>query len=359
MSLAADFEIHFPNFHLSTNFHLGEGEVLGIWGPSGSGKSSILKAMSGILDPTSGSIRFRGKTWLSKKDGINLPPEKRHIGFVLQEPTLFPHFTVQKNIAFGEKNSVNKATFDRAEVLKMLDCHKLLDRFPRDLSGGEQQRVALARGILTNPDILLLDEPVSSQDPLRKKQIFSFLKELPMLKMIVSHNPAEIEELSDQVLILQNGKSQQSRTEEAWQELYEERDAFSVLEARIIDVDPTDGLCRADCDGMDVVLPTGDRLPGDLVQIKLMARDVSIGLEPAFGTSILNAIPVTVDAIAEVSTTMVLVRMSWGQQKIVSHITKRSKTNLKLESGKAVFAFIKGMAIRANPAPGSIYNTEL
>ena len=199
------------------SFSLEKGQILTIIGPSGSGKTSILKAIAGLIKPNSGNISFL-KNILTSRD-IFIPTGKRKIGLMFQEDVLFPHYTVYENIEFGLLDK-NKKTRSKI-VLKLLDIFKLknvAELYPDKLSGGEKQRVALARILITKPKILLMDEPFSSLDNNLGKEISEFtmklLKKNNISVIFVTHDIKSAFRVSDRILIIKNGKIIQNDTPE-------------------------------------------------------------------------------------------------------------------------------------------------
>lgn len=194
-------------FTLEADFTVEKGEFLTIFGKSGSGKTTILRMIAGLEKPDEGYIEFDGKVYLDSSKKINLPPQKRNVGFVFQNYALFPNMTVYENVAYA----VDKKQLDRVdEVLKTVELYSLKDRYPSSLSGGQQQRVALARAIVKNPDILLLDEPLSALDYSIRSKLQDELKKIHKIfnltTVLVSHDKPEVFKLSDRVIYLEDGK---------------------------------------------------------------------------------------------------------------------------------------------------------
>lgn len=193
-------------FYLKENL---SSAVTGVFGPSGCGKSSLLSVIAGLLKPQKGSVILDGQILVDTTQGIMLPPQKRHIGLVFQDGLLFPHLSVKDNLLYGYKHLTDQEKhFHLTEISQLLEIDHLLQRLPRQLSGGEKQRVALGRAILYSPKLLLLDEPLSALDDLRKAQILPFLSrvrdevKIPML--YVSHAMSEISYLTEDVIYLEN-----------------------------------------------------------------------------------------------------------------------------------------------------------
>ena len=194
-------------FNLKFSFSSDKNTFLSIFGKSGSGKTTILRIIAGLEKADRGKIVVNNKVWLDTEKGIDIPPQKRNVGFVFQNYALFPNMTVLENILFAmNKKDVKKAL----EILKDVELEPLKDRYPNTLSGGQQQRVALARAIARNPEILLLDEPLSALDFSIRFKLQDLIKKLhqkfQLTTILVSHEPQEVIKLSDVVVHIENGK---------------------------------------------------------------------------------------------------------------------------------------------------------
>jgi molybdate transport system ATP-binding protein len=194
------------SFDVTVEKRLGEAEIAvsfrsdagltALFGPSGSGKTSILNMIAGLLTPDSGRVVVGGELLFG--NGVDLPPEARHAGYVFQDARLFPHLKVRANLLYGARRGVSRIGLD--EVVDLFGLDQLLGRWPRTLSGGEAQRVAIGRALLSNPRFLLLDEPLASLDQARADEIMRMIErvrdELKLPILYVSHNPAEVERLA-------------------------------------------------------------------------------------------------------------------------------------------------------------------
>jgi molybdate transport system ATP-binding protein len=186
-------------------------QVTALFGPSGSGKTSILYMIAGLLRPQSGSITLGDRTWLDTKRGIDLKPEQRRVGFVFQDQLLFPHMSVERNLLYGRRRRRDQArTIQPARVIEVLELGELLARYPRNLSGGEKQRVALGRSLLSGPELLLLDEPLAALDEGLKDRVLTYLEravaEWHVPTLYVSHNAREVRRLAEHVIVLEAGR---------------------------------------------------------------------------------------------------------------------------------------------------------
>jgi molybdate transport system ATP-binding protein len=192
-------------------FRSDENGITALFGPSGAGKSSIINMVAGLQKPDGGTVFIRERCLFDSARGVNLPPEKRKVGYVFQEDLLFPHLSVRGNLLYGRCSSRSgDEGVNVDQVVNLLGIGHLLSRTPKTLSGGEKQRVAFGRAVLSNPDILLMDEPLASLDDARKEEMLPFIKDLnvrfgiPVL--YVSHSLEEILTLTNHVIRLANGK---------------------------------------------------------------------------------------------------------------------------------------------------------
>jgi len=193
------------SFSVHAELQAGLG-VTALVGPSGAGKTTVLRAVAGLWRPDEGRIEVAENVLFDSAAGVNVPVKKRRLGIVFQDPLLFPHMSVDANLGFG--SPARNASWD--SVIKLLDLNKLLDRYPRHLSGGESQRVALGRALLSDPQLLLLDEPLTGLDDERREQVLPFMERLrdetdiPII--YVSHHRDEISRLADLVFSIEDGK---------------------------------------------------------------------------------------------------------------------------------------------------------
>jgi molybdate transport system ATP-binding protein len=215
-TLLVDIHAAIGGFKLAVNFSTSPGITV-LFGPSGCGKSSTLNCLAGLIKPSSGRIRFGDEKFFDSDAGIDLPPQERRIGYVFQHASLFPHMTVQDNIAFGLTRLPGTDRLARvAELVDMLHLHGLEQRKPHEISGGQQQRVALARALAINPRILLLDEPFGSlDDDLRKQlgdELVQIQKQLQLTIIFVTHSRHEAQELGQHLVQMDAGRVSQSGT---------------------------------------------------------------------------------------------------------------------------------------------------
>lgn len=206
MLINCHFQLQMGQFLIEPNFQ-SDASVVGLFGASGSGKTSILHAIAGLNTPHSGLIKIQDQTWFDSDQKINLSTQKRHVGLVFQDAQLFPHKTVKQNLLFGLKHlSQQERHFEADYIIELLKLGHLLQRMPIKLSGGEKQRVALGRALLYSPKLLLLDEPLSALDANHKAEIIPFFQkvkeEIKIPMIYVSHDIQEIKQLTETMWIL-------------------------------------------------------------------------------------------------------------------------------------------------------------
>jgi molybdate transport system ATP-binding protein len=199
------------DFHVDAAFHSKNGGVTALFGRSGTGKTSIIQMVAGLSRPDRGHVKVNGEYLFNSQKGINLPPEKRRIGYIFQDGRLFPHLSVRSNLTYGMSMiPVGKRFVRFDQVVELLGIGHLLSRIPALLSGGEKQRVAIGRALLTSPALLLMDEPLASLDAERKAEVLPFIsglsKEFSIPILYVSHSPDEILKLAEAVVVLDAGR---------------------------------------------------------------------------------------------------------------------------------------------------------
>ncbi|MEZ8611035.1 molybdenum ABC transporter ATP-binding protein ModC [Vibrio sp. 10N.222.51.C8] len=332
--------------------------ITAIFGRSGAGKTSLINAISGLKQPDKGLISVSGTTLFDSGNGINLPTHKRNVGYVFQESRLFPHMKVTANLKYGMK-SVDKAHFE--QIVSLLSLGSLLDRYPARLSGGEKQRVAIGRALLSKPSILLMDEPLASLDLPRKREVMPFLENLAETVQIpiiyVTHSLNEILRLANHLVIIDQGKVISSGvTEEVWasramQPWQSFSEQSSLFEAKLAEHNDDYALSRLML-GKSTSLwvqKVSSEL-GTTVRLQVRANDVSITLEQPKGTSIRNILPVTIKSVethqqgTNKQSVAVELELESGCY-LWATITLWALDELNLEIGQRVYAQIKGVSV--------------
>lgn len=354
-AIHARFQVAWPGFNLDVELRLPGRGVTALFGHSGSGKTTLLRCLAGLERQSVGSLNFKGEVWQDDARGICRPTHRRPLGYVFQEASLFPHLSVRKNLDYGRKrvNGGHKVSLDHA--VELLGIGHLLDRMPDRLSGGERQRVAIARALATSPELLLMDEPLAALDLKRKSEILPYLErlhdELEIPVFYVSHVPDEVARLADHVVLLSEGRVVAAgglRETMARLDLPTAftEDAGVVIEAVVADHDETYRLTRLDFPGGSVVVARRQESLGRRLRFRVHARDVSLALARAEGTSIVNLLPATVVEVADADTPAhVLVRLDAGGTPLIARITRYSLDHLGVTPGKSMWAQIKAVAL--------------
>ena len=353
MTIAVRFNIQRGGFALNIDTVIPETGVTAIFGPSGSGKTTLLRAIAGLEHADNGYLKVGDALW--QGNGVFLPTHQRKIGYVFQEPSLFSHLSVEGNLNYGlERAKDESSAVVVQQTIDLLGIEHLLKRMPWQLSGGEQQRVAIARALAANPSMLLLDEPLAALGDDQKADILPYLEsvyqQLDIPVLYVSHSRNEVARLADQMLLLDNGEIKASgKMTEIFTALdlpmaHQSR-AESIIKASVSHYDEEFGIASVAFLGGQFSVAAEPLIVGSKVRLQVLARDVSITLEPQKNTSILNIIPVTIDAIAKESKSQMTVRLIADETVLLSRITCKSAYNLNLKEGDKVYAQVKTAAL--------------
>jgi molybdate transport system ATP-binding protein len=362
MSLAISVRHRLGDFHLDATFE-SEGRLTAVFGASGSGKTTLINAIAGLLRPEFSRISVDGSVLDDTERGLHVPVHRRRIGYVFQESRLFPHLSVQQNLAFGRWFTDTEARYaDMTQILDMLGLAPLLARMPHHLSGGERQRVALGRALLQSPRLLLMDEPLASLDKPRKLEIMPYIErlrdEMRIPIVYVSHAIAEVSRLATDIVAMSGGRvAQAGAADEVIQSLsfgdYEETySGGTLLAMSVISYDKITDLTSLQSAAGVAKVPGFIAANGMLIRLRIDARDVMIATREPKGISALNIFSGRISEIGEVRGASVSVRMSCGGDIIVARITRHSCTALGLKKALPVFAVIKSVRVETpGPAP--------
>ena len=355
MSLAVALRHRFPGFALDVAFEAPPG-VTALFGHSGSGKTSVVNAVAGLLRPEAGRIVAGDAVLTDTEAGLWVPPHRRRIGYVFQEGRLFPHLTVRQNLLYGRwmvRAPAEAAAV--ARVVDMLGIGALLARRPGALSGGEKQRVAIGRALLGAPRLLLMDEPLAALDAPRQEEILPYLERVrdeggvPIL--YVSHRVAEVARLATTVAVLEAGRVVRSGPVGAVladpeSVLAVGRSAVGAVLAGHLVRHHADGLSEVALSSGWLLLPHVSQAPlGAAVRVRIAAQDVTLSLDPPGRVSALNVLPVVVRAVRGGEGPGALVQLEAGTDRLLARVTRRSAEALGLAPGLACFAMIKAVAV--------------
>jgi molybdate transport system ATP-binding protein len=346
-------------FTLDTNFVLPMRGVTSLFGPSGCGKTTMLRCMAG-LNNLPGRLVVGDEVWQDTSAGIFRPPHERPIGYVFQEASLFPHLSVRGNLLYGlrraERTGVCATGLDN--VVAFLGIAHLLDRAPERLSGGERQRVAIGRALLSQPRLLLMDEPLSGVDRITKEEILPYLEalheNLSIPIVYVSHDIGEVERLADHLVVLKSGRVVASGPlvevlSNSRLPLARAAHAATVIEGRVQGFFPQEGLTTLEIHGGTLLVPGWVAEAGAVRRIRIAAEEVSVAADRPSRTSILNVLTARILEIQSVDPAQILVFLMIGEEregaKLIARITKRSFDALDLAPGQVVYAQVKAVSI--------------
>ena len=345
-------------FALDVAFDIPAHGVTGLFGPSGCGKTTILRCLAG-LTRLPGRLSVDGALW--QDDPAFVPPHRRAIGYVFQEASLFPHLSVRANLLYGQRRAGTDA-LAVDDVVHMLGIAALLDRAPGTLSGGERQRVAVGRALLSQPRLLLMDEPLAALDRATKEEILPYLERLRDTLSIpivyVSHDLTEIERLADTLVLVERGRIRAAGPLAALEAdpslpLIGAPEAAATLDGTVAAVDEAYALTTFAVAGGAVIVPGKRGAPGTRQRLRIRASDVSFVREPPQASTILNCLPARILAVsphgreaAQVNLVAALGADGAGAH-IVARITRKSCEALALQPGAPIYAQIKSVALLA------------
>ena len=341
-------------FELNVDVAFPDREVSALFGPSGSGKSTILRLLAGLDHVPGTRVSFNKVVWQDERTFV--APNQRHIGYVFQHLNLFPHLSVSGNLDYAEARRQSGGGLSRHDLLDILNLSSLLEKRPRQLSGGEQQRVAIARALLSNPDLIVMDEPLGSLDQAAKDRILPYLQrlhrslEIPII--YVSHALDEILYFADTVFEIADGKitGESSVIDFSVSGTHignhiNQPEAAAIVSCRVKSENKQYALTELQFEDTLLLVSAGPLVNGESVRVKIPARDVSLSRQRN-ESSIINVIATTIAHIHDPETgASAVVKLKCGNQFLLALITRKSLQELRFEIGEPIFAQIKGVAL--------------
>ncbi|AJC65689.1 molybdenum ABC transporter ATP-binding protein ModC [Dickeya zeae] len=349
--LQLDFTQQLGDLTLRVAAQLPASGITAVFGVSGAGKTSLINAIVGLTRPDSGLIQLNDRVLSDSAQRVFLPPEKRRIGYVFQDARLFPHYRVLGNLRYGMAASM-QAQFD--DIVQLLGIGHLLKRYPMTLSGGEKQRVAIGRALLTAPELLLMDEPLASLDAPRKRELLPYLERLarevntPIL--YVSHSLEEVVRLADRVLVLDKGQVKaQGSLEEVWasnalRAWLPREEQSSILKVTVMEHHPHYAMTALSLGEQPLWVARVDVPQGDELRIRINAADVSLVTQRPAVSSIRNVLSARVVECIEVGE-QVEVKLDLGGHILWARITPWARDELALTAGQRLYAQVKSVSI--------------
>lgn len=355
--IEARFSGQLGSFTLDADFTAPSQGITALFGPSGCGKTTVLRCVAGLTRLAHGRLVVDGEVW---QDGWHfVPVHRRALGYVFQEASLFPHLSVRGNLEFGHKRAKDASrTIGFDDVVELLAIAPLFDRPVSGLSGGERQRVAMGRALLSQPRLLLMDEPLSALDRMGRDEILPYLerlhRHLSIPVLYVSHDIGEIERLADHLVLMKHGRVLAAGPiatvlADPSLPLVRMRDPAAVLDGTVRAFDPDYGLATVDVPGGTLLVAGDIGPPGTTQRLRIGANDVSLSRDVAQDTTILNALPVRIDVAEPAGDTQMTVRLKLGADgagaPLLSRVSRLSWERLGLQPGETVIAQIKAVVL--------------
>lgn len=352
--LIASFALQRGDFILDAQLNVPARGVSAIFGRSGAGKTTLLRCIAGLEPTLEGTLKIGDKTY--QDDAVFIPAHQRRFGYIFQEPSLFPHLSVAENLRFAARRAHSSVQpIDQNQVISLLHLDALMTQFPQQLSGGQQQRAAIGRALFSQPDLLLLDEPLSSLDLQSRDDILPFLeslhRELTVPMLYVSHSLTELQRLADHMVLMERGaviahgpiNDILTRTDLP---LSHRDDAGAILHGAVARHDHHFALTELSVPGGTLSVSALTLPEGHHIRVRILARDVSIALDDLSQSSISNRLAAHIISLADdTDPAQLILQLKLGDAVILSRITKRSAARLNLAVGLSVIAQIKSVAL--------------
>jgi molybdate transport system ATP-binding protein len=367
LMLAVAVKKRLGGFTAEVRFELPTPGVVALFGRSGCGKSTIVNIIAGLLAADEGRVALGDTLWLDTARGFDVPPERRSVGYVFQDARLFPHLNVAANLRYAQKRARTTPYVSLDTVVALLDLESLMSRRSHQLSGGERQRVAIGRALLTQPRLLLLDEPLAALDGARREEVLPYLETLrdrlaiPMV--YVTHRFDEVLRLATHIVLLEAGSvAAQGAVAEMslnprLRAIIGADEVGAIIDGRIIGTDADSGLIRVQMGRGEIKIPlhaVGHAASGagTALRIQLLARDIIVSTQRPEHLSVRNALAGTVLYIQDDGDSD-LVTIDIGDRSIMARITKAATRDLALREGLQVWALIKSVSLRAHALGGT------
>jgi molybdate transport system ATP-binding protein len=351
---------HRAAFTLDARFELSTPGVVALFGRSGCGKSTLVNVIAGLLRPDSGRVVLDEVALLDSERRIDIPPERRRIGYVFQDARLFPHLNVAANLRYGQRRARAPAFVGMDVVADLLDLHGLMQRRTHQLSGGERQRVAIGRALLSQPNLLLLDEPLASLDAARREEVLPYLEilrdQLAIPMVYVSHHFEEVLRLATHLVLMKSGKTiaqgnlGEMSLDPNLRAIIGADAVGAIVDGSVLGPDPTSGLLRVQVGHGELRVHLGKPAAvGVKLRVQLLARDLIVATEPPQHLSVRNSLAGRITAVLADEDDSDLICIDVGGTTVMARVTKAATRELGLAAGLAVWALVKTASLRPRP----------
>jgi molybdate transport system ATP-binding protein len=346
-------------FALEAQFELPTPGVVALFGRSGSGKSTLVNVIAGLLKADSGWVALDDAVLLDTTLHIDVPPERRRIGYVFQDARLFPHLSVAANLRYGQRRARVPPFVGIDLVADLLDLGALMDRRTHQLSGGERQRVAIGRALLSQPSLLLLDEPLASLDASRREEVLPYLEtlrdQLSIPMVYVSHHFDEVLRLATHLVLMESGKTiaqgnlSDMSLNPGVRAIIGADAVGAIVEGTVLGRDPASGLLRVQVGHGELKVHLGQAANGAKLRVQLLARDLIVATQAPQHLSVRNTLSGAVTAVMSDDEDSDLIGIDIGGTIIMARVTKAATRELGLASGLPVWALVKTVSLRPHP----------
>ncbi|MDP9013230.1 MAG: molybdenum ABC transporter ATP-binding protein [Pseudomonadota bacterium] len=357
-------EIRRGEFALKVHFQSPTPAVVALFGRSGCGKSTVVDIIGGLLTPTFGRVVLGGSVLLDTGRRIDVPAERRRIGYVFQDARLFPHLSVAANLRYAEARAVGTHYVSLDAVVGLLGLSSLMDRRTHALSGGERQRVAIGRALLTQPQLLLLDEPLAALDAERREEVLPYLEslrdQLSIPMVYVTHDFDEVLRLATQVVLMEKGSvvSQGAIGEMSLdphlRAIIGQDKVGAIIDGMVLGIDSASNLMKVRVGHGVLNVQAKGLAVGTALRVQLLARDIIVSTEPPHHLSVRNSLCGVVTGVHDDDDDSDIVILDIGAAQILARITKAATRDLSLRPGMKAWALVKSVSLRGHsfPAPG-------
>ena len=346
------------NFSLNVEFELAARGVLALFGRSGCGKSTVVNIVAGLLDPDSGRIELDDALLLDTRQRHKMPPERRGIGYVFQDARLFPHLSVAANLRYGQKRAKGPVYVTLEAVTQMLDLNSLMDRRTHQLSGGERQRVAIGRALLSQPRLLLLDEPLAALDDARREEVLPYLEtlrdELAIPMVYVTHDFSEVLRLATHMVLMEaghivaEGPLGDMSLNPQLRALIGPDQVGAIIDGVVLTIDTQNNLAKVRVGGGELNVQATGLTAGMALRVQLLARDIIMSTELPQYLSVRNSIAGIVTTVQSDDAHTDLITLDIGGKYLMARITRSATRELALTPGAKAWALVKSVSLRGH-----------
>ncbi len=345
-------------FSLDAAFELPTPGVVALFGRSGSGKSTLVNLIAGLLEADAGRVALDDLVWLDTERRLHVPPERRRIGYVFQDARLFPHLSVAGNLKYGESRSPARRFIDLDAVAGLLDLGSLMERRTHQLSGGERQRVAIGRALLSQPNLLLLDEPLASLDSARREEVLPYLEnlrdQLAVPMVYVSHDFDEVLRLATHVVLMEQGRAiaqgavGDMSLNANLRSIIGADAVGAIIDGMVLGVDESSGLTRVSAGRGELKVQAPHLAAGATMRLQLLARDLIVATQRPQNLSVCNMLSGVIASLSRDDTDSELIAIDIGGTLIMARVTTAAARELGLAPGLPVWALVKSVSLRGH-----------